>query len=171
MATSVSNQWWAKIDGHERGPLSSEQLKRLADRGELTLGSEVRRGESAWKPASEVKGLFPAVPEFPIDDALAVDGLVSCKATQNLVGCPDCSELCSPRAAVCPHCGCPLLAHKATPMPAMRLTTDWRSAVLGICGSFIVFVGWWYGNVLAMILGTLVLMRAEIPTRIVPEKT
>jgi len=75
----MANQWYCMISGHERGPLSSQQLKAMATKGRLQPDHLVRQGtEGSWVPASRVKGLFatagPAAPsDKPTDsDSAAV---------------------------------------------------------------------------------------------------
>ncbi len=55
----MATQWYCKIAGYERGPLSAQALKSMADKGRLQPDTLVRQGpEGSWVPASRVKGLF-----------------------------------------------------------------------------------------------------------------
>ena len=55
----MAGEWFCKIAGRERGPLSPAQLKLLALHGELRPTDPVRQGlEGPWVPAGRVKGLF-----------------------------------------------------------------------------------------------------------------
>lgn len=52
-------QWYYAIDGRRFGPVSSSQLKDLADRGELSPADLIhKKGQAGWAKASKVKGLF-----------------------------------------------------------------------------------------------------------------
>lgn len=44
------------------GPLSSDQLKELAARGQLSWTDEVRKSGHGWMRACDVEGLFPDAP-------------------------------------------------------------------------------------------------------------
>lgn len=55
----MAAEWFWKISGKELGPLSSLQLKAMAEKGRLKPEHPVRQGaEGAWVPAGRVKGLF-----------------------------------------------------------------------------------------------------------------
>ncbi len=55
----MSRQWFYMQNGQQQGPVSSEQLKELADKGRITPVNLVwTEGASNWKPASSVRGLF-----------------------------------------------------------------------------------------------------------------
>ena len=57
----MASQWFCKIDGRERGPLTSQALKSMADKGRIQPDDPVRQGaDGSWVPASRVKGLFPS---------------------------------------------------------------------------------------------------------------
>jgi len=57
----VATEWFCEISDEQLGPLSSQQLKTMADEGRLTGEDRVRQGtDGAWVPAGRVKGLFPA---------------------------------------------------------------------------------------------------------------
>ena len=54
-------EWYYAHDEQQFGPVSTAELKRLADRGELMPGDLVwRQGIPDWVEASQVKGLFHA---------------------------------------------------------------------------------------------------------------
>lgn len=60
----MGRQWFYRIGGAERGPVTVTELKALAAGGALTPESPVRPdGASAWTPAGRVKGLFPDAPD------------------------------------------------------------------------------------------------------------
>ena len=56
----MAAQWFCQIsDSRETiGPLSPQQLRLLVEQGKLLPDHLVRQGESAWVPASRIKGLF-----------------------------------------------------------------------------------------------------------------
>ncbi len=55
----VATEWFVRMAGGERGPISSEALKQLALEGQVTPESSVKKGNSGnWVPAGRVKGLF-----------------------------------------------------------------------------------------------------------------
>ncbi|MBN2218077.1 MAG: DUF4339 domain-containing protein [Pirellulales bacterium] len=56
-------QWYYARDEQRFGPVSTVELKRLAEHGQLAPGDLVwREGMSDWAEASHVKGLFHAAP-------------------------------------------------------------------------------------------------------------
>lgn len=64
----MAGEWFCKIAGNQRGPLSPAQLKLLAAHGELRPQDLVRQGfEGPWAPAERVKGLFSgSAPKHPL---------------------------------------------------------------------------------------------------------
>ncbi|MBN1591326.1 MAG: DUF4339 domain-containing protein [Pirellulales bacterium] len=60
-------QWYYARDDQRFGPLSTADIKRLADRGKLTPHDLVwREGMTDWTEAEQIKGLFqPAPPQPP----------------------------------------------------------------------------------------------------------
>jgi hypothetical protein len=59
----MSEGWFCKIGEKKIGPLSVQQLKTIAARGQLRAEHLVRRGDAGpWVPAGRVKGLFPEKP-------------------------------------------------------------------------------------------------------------
>jgi uncharacterized membrane protein YhaH (DUF805 family) len=63
------DEWHVAIDGEQRGPLTAEQIRTLASRGQLKPSDRVwKEGMTAWIAASSVRGLFPqqsALPQRP----------------------------------------------------------------------------------------------------------
>jgi hypothetical protein len=54
------DQWFCDIAGREIGPLSPEQFRAMAAKGQILPSDCVRRGvEGTWVLARQVKGLFP----------------------------------------------------------------------------------------------------------------
>ncbi|MBC8424704.1 DUF4339 domain-containing protein [bacterium] len=62
-------KWYLKVGAKQVGPLSAEQLKAMAERGQISEFDPVRRGsDGPWVPAGSVKGLLasrPAATEKP----------------------------------------------------------------------------------------------------------
>lgn len=62
----MAQEWYYTKDGERQGPVTSKQLKHLANVGELRPTDLVwTEGKDDWKPASIVKGLFPTKPDLP----------------------------------------------------------------------------------------------------------
>jgi GYF domain 2 len=56
----MKNDWYYMSNGQKHGPVSSRQLKGLADEGRLLPEDLIwTPGFSEWKPAGFLKGLFP----------------------------------------------------------------------------------------------------------------
>jgi hypothetical protein len=56
----MANQWYYSRAGKKEGPVSSQQLKQLAECGDLRPTDHVwKEGMAQWTPASRIKGLFP----------------------------------------------------------------------------------------------------------------
>jgi hypothetical protein len=64
----MAGEWFCRIAGNQRGPLSAAQLKLLATHGELRAQDLVRQGtDGPWVPAERVKGLFSgSAPKHPL---------------------------------------------------------------------------------------------------------
>lgn len=57
----MASEWYYSKDGARLGPVPSQRLKELAASGELGPNDLVwKEGLTEWKPASTLKGLFPA---------------------------------------------------------------------------------------------------------------
>jgi predicted nucleic acid-binding Zn ribbon protein len=60
------DQWFCEIAGREIGPLSPEQIRTMAAKGQILPSDCVRQGtQGAWVPAQQVKGLFAPAPVMP----------------------------------------------------------------------------------------------------------
>lgn len=53
-------EWYCQLMGSELGPLNVEQLVDMVRQHQITPEDLVRRNESPWVPAYQVKGLFEA---------------------------------------------------------------------------------------------------------------
>jgi hypothetical protein len=62
----MATEWYCKIMGEEWGPMSSQELLAVAQRGRLTRDDTVRRGNrGTWVRAELVGGLFKAPATAP----------------------------------------------------------------------------------------------------------
>lgn len=62
----MGRNWFVRRGGKQKGPFSSDDLKKYADSGRLRPDDDVRRdGQRDWVKASAVKGLFVAGPHDP----------------------------------------------------------------------------------------------------------
>ncbi|QVL32578.1 RDD family protein [Telmatocola sphagniphila] len=70
----MSAQWYFAINDQEKGPVTAQDLKKLADAGKLTTKDLVwKEGLPNWIPAGQVKGLFGAnqlakAPSKPVEE-------------------------------------------------------------------------------------------------------
>ncbi len=63
----MTSEWYVKIGGKEYGPLSSVQLKQLAEQGQIDQNNQVRRGKDGqWVSSIRVSGLFKTLPSSEI---------------------------------------------------------------------------------------------------------
>jgi GYF domain 2 len=62
----LASEWYYAKDGQQNGPVSSRELKQLADQGTLLATDVVwKDGMPDWRPAGDVKGLIPERPPIP----------------------------------------------------------------------------------------------------------
>lgn len=55
----MASQWFYQVMGEQNGPVSSEELRNLAQRGTVTPNTPVRKApDGVWVPAERVNGLF-----------------------------------------------------------------------------------------------------------------
>ena len=127
--------WFVEKNGKTVGPLTSSQLKQLADSGDIQRSTRVKRSESdRWSEASNVKGLFNEVvatktiePKSTITVAkvpnvenrtnaaiaraekaqqpLSVPKPLEAHSVVTCIPCPLCAESILPNAVKCKHCG------------------------------------------------------------------
>ena len=58
---AMADQWYYKQNNEQHGPVSTEQLKQLASRGQIQPTDLIcKQGTDQWIPAGRVKGLLPA---------------------------------------------------------------------------------------------------------------
>lgn len=75
----MANEWFVDTGNQVHGPLSAQQLKQLANGGQITPAARVRLGINGnWVLASAVRGLFPpAIPPVVAADDLGFDALLN----------------------------------------------------------------------------------------------
>lgn len=57
----MSKEWFVRRGEIERGPLSSQELKRLVEKGTIVATDMIRKSDQPeWREAGVVRGLFPA---------------------------------------------------------------------------------------------------------------
>lgn len=62
----MASQWFYKVMGDEIGPVSSAELRNLAQRGVISSDTLLKNGpDAAWVPAERVQGLFCASDAMP----------------------------------------------------------------------------------------------------------
>src|SRR3972149_1850796 len=74
----MATQWYCKIMGDERGPMSARQLQAAVRGGRLAIGDWVRKhSDSVWVRAENVIGLFdrPTLPVVVKESIAVIDGL------------------------------------------------------------------------------------------------
>ena len=75
----MPNQWFIESGGQTQGPLTDQQLKRLADGKQVMPHTRLRLGPNGqWATAASVKGLFPTTSvTAPDADDFGFDTLIS----------------------------------------------------------------------------------------------
>jgi hypothetical protein len=64
MRQKMSQQWYCQVMGSTVGPLTSSQLREMAQSGRLAPDDPIRKADSTrWAAASHVKGLFDPAPK------------------------------------------------------------------------------------------------------------
>jgi len=57
----MANQWYVDLGDEAKGPFSDQELKQLANSGQLSPSTRIRLSRNGqWALASAVKGLFPS---------------------------------------------------------------------------------------------------------------
>jgi hypothetical protein len=56
------NAWFYRLMGDDIGPISTDQLVTLAEKGTVTPDTLVKKGGSDWVAAGKVRGLFDVPP-------------------------------------------------------------------------------------------------------------
>ena len=93
----MSDDWYVHDGNQQFGPISGSTLKQWANDGRITPETQIRKGQSAWMPATKVQGLQltavtpPTLPASPPQ-----------QATQQ---CPFCAASIPLVAKKCQHCG------------------------------------------------------------------
>jgi hypothetical protein len=116
-------KWYYQSMGEVLGPVSIDQLRAMADRGEITERTPTGEGpKGPWQTASRIDGLFE---EFAAEGNLALsddDPSVALAESESPEGpaehqhvvvrspltlrpCSDCGKMVSRHARACPECG------------------------------------------------------------------
>ncbi len=120
--------WYYQAMGSVQGPVSFEELRQSADRGEITDRTLVREGsDGPWLAAAEVSGLFvelSAESSLPLSEAGGEEAGAARsepgrgdsvgeqeyqvrRSPLTLRPCSDCGKMVSRHARACPECGRP----------------------------------------------------------------
>jgi hypothetical protein len=109
-------EWYVKNGDQLVGPMSSDQLKRMAMEGDLLPDSKVRRGnDEKWHPAQAIRGLSfaQAASLEPTPPAI----IYSNSTNSETHPCPFCAEAINVNAIKCKHCGEFLIRPHTAPIP------------------------------------------------------
>lgn len=122
----MPTQWYYLKNGNQVGPLSSKELKQLADSGSILPSDYImKEGVEKWRSASSVKNLFspesvtnlPQIPFSPHADAEyngfyqeggennVNSGFDSKDSVKNKKSCNLCHSSYDKSEKRCPHCG------------------------------------------------------------------
>ena len=122
----MENDWWVLMpNGEASGPIPPATLKRWADKGAIKPDSQVRRNNSRWTPARQVKGLFKeeATPTDRIgdDEVLAILGTPK-NAESRVKDLPPHPPICETNSVS--TWDAPALMPTSPPQPAMSLPSQ-----------------------------------------------
>lgn len=97
---TMSSEWYYARNGQQYGPLSDDELRRLAVDRKLRPDDLLwREGMSDWKPANSVRGLFTA------SSASAPTPVPKAEKSANEKFCQECGSVIRLKAEICPQCG------------------------------------------------------------------
>jgi len=83
----MASQWVYQVMGDEVGPISSAELRDLAQRGAISVDTLVRKApDDAWISAERVQGLFPVPDETPRPMPAVVSAPVEARPTDSSPG-------------------------------------------------------------------------------------
>ncbi len=134
----MANDWYCQIDQKTHGPLTSHDLKRMAESGKLKARDLVKKTAAGkWVPASSVKGLtFRAA-----DEGLPPTEQVPSTPPTAGKTCPLCRANLPLGAVFCVGCGYDFRTAKRHSPAAPSKNAGRRSLVLGSIAASVLLVG------------------------------
>lgn len=94
----MATEWFYKVGEHEQGPVTSQQLKQLANNSNILPHTPIRRitegNKSPWTRAGEIKGLFPV----DVSNELGEKICGECGSKQKNGICQKCSNLAAEKS-------------------------------------------------------------------------
>ena len=118
----------------EIGPLQPKELLELVRKGSIRPETKLRKGDSAWFPASDVGGLFEAASRRPLNFSVPV--AVSRFRAPRLPASTVCTIFKRGKPGWCLQSNltsCPQLSHRRETKPTMKLAKVCRTGCGSVC--------------------------------------
>jgi len=131
--------WYVSVDGKVAGPATDDQLRQLVAQGRLRPTDYVRKGNSAWVVATQVEGLFAAMPARAAPAAAPVAQVAPLAAAAPMAAPVARAAAPAARPAMmaqpaAPAPRPPAGATHASPYPGRRKRSDPTTTVVAIVG-------------------------------------